>query len=219
MKEIIKGITDDRLNELFLRGYEAHPHEVAEMAGELIEHRRCKDCDGVHDGGCVNTNEAKEAPVVKWLKWRNLTADEDPPVPYRKTVNGSVVESIRKDGTVDANNRPWINEEFYISISEAEYLAAAAKPPLMVDCPPVVDEPAIKWCSACQKYHVDGFICAAYERLMNQDKPAAPVVEPIITINDVFIAVESLSKRMTLDEHFIEKLEKRIEAVEKAGRG
>jgi len=60
MSEIIKGITNDRLETLFLHGHEARPHEVAVMAGELIEHRKCKDCDGVHDGGCVNTNEAKE---------------------------------------------------------------------------------------------------------------------------------------------------------------
>jgi hypothetical protein len=123
MSEIMNGITNDRLNELFRHGHEAHPHEVAVMAGELIEHRKCKDCDGVHDGGCVNTSEAM-APVVKWLKWNNVTGNEDPPVPYRKIVNGSVVESIRKDGTVDANNKPRINEEFYISITEAEYLAA-----------------------------------------------------------------------------------------------
>jgi hypothetical protein len=63
MSKIMNGITNDRLNELFRHGHLGHPHEVAVMAGELIEHRRCKDCDGVHDGGCVNTSEA-EAPVV-----------------------------------------------------------------------------------------------------------------------------------------------------------
>ena len=56
MSVIIKGITTDRLETLFLHGHEAHPHEVAVMAGELLEHRRCKDCDGEHDKECHTAN-------------------------------------------------------------------------------------------------------------------------------------------------------------------
>ncbi len=167
MSKIINGITDDRLNELFRHGHLGHPHEVAVMAGELIEHRRCKDCDGVHDGSCVNTSEAK-APVMKWWKHRHyhdITC---------KTENGIITETNGGQGMIESE----IRLNLWREITEAEYLAAT-KP-----AAPVVD---------------------STHGLPSLPTRCAPVVDP-------------WAKPYSIDSGAIRQLQRRLEAVEKAGK-
>jgi hypothetical protein len=49
-------ISTESLKRLLEAG---HNIEIACLAQAELD-RRCKDCDNVHDGGCVNTSEAKE---------------------------------------------------------------------------------------------------------------------------------------------------------------
>jgi hypothetical protein len=172
-----------------------------------------------------------EAPVVKW--WKHTARHEV----FAKTVNDLFVEHSKHDATGSV-----IFPHLWTEITEAEYLAATAKPPLMVDCPPVVDEvkPAakcdcvtgtsLKSCSAASRNWIctrpnghsgDHVACGTDEHNMfswpqETTKPAAPVVEP-------WVKQPSYACEKTYNEASVwlavEQLQRRLEAVEKAGRG
>lgn len=287
---IIKGITNDRLETLFLHGHQAHPHEVAVMAGELIEHRRC---NGVHDKSCVKTSKAKTPVEVKY--WRGKTSNW-----LLKTETNSDGEYRGVEYYCNGEKRDiglecpyWYCENSDTEITADEYIAAtkpiigeacehgvpianecvacgrlaAKKPPLMVDCPPVVDEvrPAVKCdcvtgtslkaCSAASRnwlctrpngHSGDHVACGTDEHNMfswpqETTKPAAPVVEPEKSCKScgdtacrlpdhgwnlcrswipkpAAPVAEPWIKTCSIDSGAIRQLQRRLEAVEKAGK-
>jgi len=190
MSEIIKGITNDRLNELFLNGYLARPHEVAVMAGELIEHRKCKDCDGVHEGSCVNTHEAK---VTNW--WRHKHYEW-----VCKTENRIIVEASDVQSIIESQ----LLLEMWNPIIEAEYLAATKPTPKVEyfkcsdgsgECRQVVDGMVWNQIIHGVEYPSDrrawmgrpdlwNEITASEYDAMKKCKPAAPVVEATRFMSD-----------------------------------